>query len=125
MNNIYSFLGLARKAGKLISGSENCEKAVRNGTARLVVLTEDASGNTRKRFDDLCISREVVLRVFGMKKDLGHAIGKGDTAVVCITGNGFSDKIIEMLDSLVSENGGETYGKYGKQSSHIPTGERT
>ena len=43
----YSFLGLAAKAGKLISGDETCERALKAGKVHLVIVSEDASGNTR------------------------------------------------------------------------------
>lgn len=111
MTDIYSFLGLARKAGRLISGTENCEKAIRSNKAKLVILAEDASANTKKKFFDMCSYRKVCLKIFGQKAHIGYAIGKDVTAVVCIKDSGFAGKIIKMLDNLVSESGGETYGK--------------
>lgn len=40
-------IGLAMKAGKIASGDFSVEKAVRSGTAKLVMLDESASENTK------------------------------------------------------------------------------
>ena len=42
-----SLLGLAMKAGKVVSGEFATEKAVKGKTAFLVLIAEDASENTR------------------------------------------------------------------------------
>lgn len=45
-------IGLAMKAGKIASGDFSVEKAVRSGTAKLVMLDESASENTKKQWRD-------------------------------------------------------------------------
>ena len=45
-----SLIGLAAKAGKVVSGEFATEKAVKGRTAYLVLIAEDASENTRKKF---------------------------------------------------------------------------
>jgi len=47
-NRALSRLGLAMRAGKLVTGDEAVMKAVRSGEAKLVVLARDASENTGK-----------------------------------------------------------------------------
>ena len=48
-------LGLAQRAGKLISGEELVIKAVQSGQARLVFLANDAgSSNVTKKTTDKC-----------------------------------------------------------------------
>ncbi len=73
---IYSFLGLATKAGKLISGDETCERAMNAGKAYLVIVSDDASDNTKKKFRDMCSYRELKIRTFGEKELLGKFTGK-------------------------------------------------
>lgn len=43
-----SLLGLAQKAGKIVSGELAVEKAVRSGKAKLIVVAADGSDNTKK-----------------------------------------------------------------------------
>ncbi len=67
LNNIYSFLGLAMKAGKLLSGESSCERAIRSRIVYLVIVADDASQNTKKKFTDMCSYRGVEIKFFGKK----------------------------------------------------------
>ena len=49
-----SLLGLAAKAGRVVSGEFATEKAVKAGKARLVLVAGDASDNSKKKFSDMC-----------------------------------------------------------------------
>jgi ribosomal protein L7Ae-like RNA K-turn-binding protein len=99
IDRIYSFLGLAAKAGKLLSGDETCERAIKAGKAQLVLVSGDASGNTLKKFTDMCNFRGIQLKLFGEKEKIGRYIGKDIRSVVVITEIGFAKRLIEMIDS--------------------------
>jgi len=43
-------LSLCQKSGKLVSGEESCEKAIRANLARVIIVAENASENTKKKF---------------------------------------------------------------------------
>ena len=47
-------IGLSMKAGKIAGGEFAAEKAVKQGKAYLLVLAEDASANTEKKFRNMC-----------------------------------------------------------------------
>ena len=47
-------IGLAQKAGKIVSGEFATEKAVKTGKAALVIVAGDASENTKKMFTNMC-----------------------------------------------------------------------
>ena len=53
VNKVYSMLGLAMKAGKVASGEFATDKSVKSGKAWLVIVSEDASDNTRKMFSNM------------------------------------------------------------------------
>ena len=53
-NKVLSYLGLATRAGRVVSGEFCVEKSVRQRRARLVLVSEDASENSRKNFRNLC-----------------------------------------------------------------------
>ena len=85
-------IGLAMKAGKIASGDFSVEKAVRSGTAKLVMLAESASENTKKQWRDACSSRNIpLIRLRAM----GSAIGKPARMVAAVTDEGFSAMIIK------------------------------
>ena len=73
------------KAGKVESGGFCTEKAVKSGSARLVIISSGASENTRKKFADMCEYRKIPWYVFGEKEELGHAMGKEFRATLAIT----------------------------------------
>ena len=51
-NRALSMLSIAAKAGKVQSGGFLTEKAIQEGVAYFVIMAEDASGNTQKKFMD-------------------------------------------------------------------------
>ena len=106
VDRIYSFLGLATKAGKEISGEETCERALKSGKVYLVIVSADASDNTKKKFRDMCSYRSVPIRFFGTKDMLGKFSGKSTRTVVAVTDKGFAGRLQEMIDSYGIEHGG-------------------
>lgn len=110
VNKIYSFLGLATKAGKTVSGEDTCERAVKSGKAKLVIVAVDASDNTKKKFSDICAYRGIDIRYFGNKDLLGKYTGKDKRAVVAVAEEGFAKKLKEMIDEYNLENGGGQVG---------------
>lgn len=94
-----SILGLAAKAGKVISGGMMTEKMIQNGRAVLVLAASDASENTKKKFTDLCRNYAVPLFFPEAREVLGHAVGKDFRASLAVTDQGFADAIIKELKS--------------------------
>ena len=58
-NKVLSLLGLATKAGKVASGEFSTEKSVKTGKGFLVLVADDASQNTKKKFQNMCDFYEV------------------------------------------------------------------
>ncbi len=100
INKVYSMLGLAEKAGCMVSGEFSTEKAVKGGKAHLVILASDASGNTRKHFSDMCAYRNIRLCIYGDKEKLGHAVGKGMRSSLAVTDRGLADSIRKRIEEL-------------------------
>lgn len=107
-DKVYFFLGLATKARKLVSGEETCERAIKGSGVSLVVVADDASQNTKKKFKDACIFRNIEFRIFGKKELIGKFTGKNIRSVVAILDKGFSKRLTELIDSSVNDGcGGE------------------
>ena len=96
-----SMLGLAARAGRIVSGEFTVEKEVKSGRAYLVLIAEDASENTRKKFQNLCEFYEVPMRLWYDRERLGHFIGKDFRASVAILDEGFADNILKHLNSQI------------------------
>ena len=93
-----SYIGLATKAGKLVSGEFMTEKAVKEGSAALVIVAQDASDNTKKMFTNMCSFYNVPIVIMQEKEILGHAMGKQFRASLAITDPGFADAIKKQLE---------------------------
>lgn len=97
-NKALSMLSIATKAGKVVSGGFMVENAIQQGTAYLVIIAEDASGNTRKKFIDKCTYYDVPYRICADGESLGKTIGKQDRKVVAVTNEGLAVSVLNKLD---------------------------
>lgn len=94
-----SLISLATKAGKTASGEFCTEKEVKTGMAELVIVAEDASDNTKKKFKNMCDFYEVPIYFYGDKDTLGHAMGKEFRATLAVTDAGFAKGIVKHLET--------------------------
>lgn len=101
---ILSLIGLAMKAGKVKSGEFATEKAVKTGLAHVVIVSESASDNTKKKFGNMCLYYEVPIYYFGSKEDLGGAIGKEFRASLAVVDENFAKAIIKEMGSPIGKN---------------------
>ncbi len=102
---ILALLGIAKKAGKVASGEYMTETAVKERTALLVLVSADASANTKKKFYDKCTYRSIPIYLFGGKEELGHAIGKEMCASLAILDSGLAEALVKQIRL----NGGSEY----------------
>lgn len=99
MNKIYSLLGLAARSRNVVSGEIATEKAVKTGSAILVIVSKDASDNTIKMFRNMCNFYNVPFFQYGTKEELGHAMGKEMRSSLAVTDNGFAQSIKKHLEA--------------------------
>ena len=95
---VLNLISLAMKAGKTVSGEFSTEKAVKSGKARLVVVSEEASDNTRKMFTNQCTYYRVPICFFGRKDELGHSMGKEFRASIAIMDEGFASALVKQMN---------------------------
>ncbi len=96
-----SMISLAQKAGKTASGELACEAAVRSGEAKVVILSQDASATTEKKFSNRCFYYHVPLvRIEATKEEIGRAIGKGFRSVLAVCEAGLADHIISLTENI-------------------------
>ena len=97
-NKTMGLIGLATKAGKTAGGEFLTEREVKSGRAALVIVAEDASENTKKKFYDMCRYYQVPIYTIGSKEELGRAIGKEYRASLALTDENFSRAIINKIE---------------------------
>ena len=62
---LLSLIGLATRARKVVSGEFSTEKSVKSGRSRMVIVSEEASDNTKKMFTNMCAHYKVPIYLFG------------------------------------------------------------
>ena len=97
---VYNILGLAQKAGKILSG-QNTLLSSNLKSYNLLLIAEDASCSIKDRFKLIANKNELKYYVFGTKLNLGLAIGKSPRTVLAIKDKNLTRKILEIM-------GGET-----------------
>ena len=102
-------LGLCRKAGKLVWGTDNICTALREsrGSKRplLVLEAEDTSANTHKKLSDKCSFYKVEhIVIKHSAAELGGALGCSNVcAAAAVTDAGFCEAINKMIAESVND----------------------
>ena len=98
MNKAVGLIGLAKKAGRVVTGESGVKDAVRFNKACLVIIAGDASANTTKSITDSCKYYGVSYYIMATKDILGHAVGNSYNAAICITDVGFAKGIAKEIN---------------------------
>ena len=98
-----SLIGLAMKAGKAAGGEYAAETTIRQGKASLVILSEDASDNTVRKFSGMAASHKVPAVRYLSKTGLGQCIGKGERSCLVITEEALAEKIAQQIQAEQKE----------------------
>lgn len=107
-DRLLSFLGICRRAKKLVIGAEITAQSVEEGKSLLVLYASDASKNSLKRVLAAAEQNGVTAACVSRSKDeLSAALGRL-CAVMSIEDKGFADKLSQMI---LSEQRGEFYDK--------------
>ena len=101
-------IGLAKKAGKIISGTNQVMCGIRAKQASYILFASDISENTRQRLVNCCSHYEMEYADSGLSMDeLSHFVGKKSYASsVAVTDQNFTAAIKKILKDAdaVSEN---------------------
>ena len=90
-------IALAYKAGKLLSGEVQVLEGVRSGNVCLMVVSEDASVNAKKRFTDKCRYYGVEWIECGLKRETASMIRKEELSAIAFTDEGFKQLFLKKL----------------------------
>ncbi len=89
----FRMLGLAARMRGITFGEGAVKDAIRSGKAELVIVAEDASGNTKKKFKNSCEFYEVSLLEFGEKLTLGKYTGREFAVVLAVLNKGIAEEL--------------------------------
>ncbi|MDY0277456.1 MAG: ribosomal L7Ae/L30e/S12e/Gadd45 family protein [Acholeplasma sp.] len=89
-------IGLANRARKIVTGTEQTIKNVKNGKVKLVIIALDAAINTQKLVNDKCKTYNVEVLSIESSKILSDAIGKNNIMVIGVVDDGFRRLILNQ-----------------------------
>ena len=92
-----NLLGLAQRAGRIISGEELVVKAIQDKKAKLVFLSNDAAPNLTKKTTDKSHYYKVEVSTVFSTLELSTAVGKA-RKVLAITDAGFTKKMRSLME---------------------------
>jgi ribosomal protein L7Ae-like RNA K-turn-binding protein len=93
---ILGVLGLANRGGNILFG-ESIFYSLPKGKVKLVILASDASANTTKKVMDKTTYYVTEVATFATKAELGHALGKGEIAVLGVMDVHLAKKLKTLL----------------------------
>jgi len=99
-DRLLGMLGMAVRAGKVNFGVFMTEKALDDGSARLVIAAEDTGASNRRKIEAKCAQRGVDLIFYSDKESLSQAIGKKDVPVVAVCDEGFGKAIVKIYGGV-------------------------
>ena len=110
MERILSLLGFAKKAGKLVTGSNAVLRSILYGDAYLVIVTNDAGKSVKDKFKRLCEENDVKFFVFGEEGLFEQATGEKNKVIYSVCEAGFSNKLVQLIEGFKKNNGGAVIG---------------
>ena len=99
-DKVLSLISLATKAGRCASGEFMTEGRARSGRASLVVVAEDVSDNTKKKFRNMCEFYEVPVYFLADKEELGKFCGKEFRASLAVQDENFAKAMLKELEKM-------------------------
>ena len=99
---IASYLGFARKAGKVMSGVNTCTFGIGTGKIELVILAEDISDNSKKKIMKELRRGQVPYITHGTVQELSQTIGQSGRSVIGICDKGFAEVILKESKEVES-----------------------
>lgn len=96
-NSALGILGLARRAGAVVHGTEAARRVLRDGSARLLLIACDASEVQRQKLLRLLSHRDVPWVEAGTRQELGQAIGSAPVTAIAVVADSFAKQMCGQL----------------------------
>lgn len=91
---ILSYIGMARRAGKIVSGESQVEAMLKKNKGLLLILAGDAPGVQRK-YEQWAGDLKIPIIIIGTKQELGIALGLSPRSVILVMDDGFAKAILK------------------------------
>ena len=100
MDKVLGMIGLAKRAGKIASGEFMCDKAIKSGQSRLIIIASDISENSKKALCDACKYYGVEYIQYATSEELGKFSGSEKRVVVSVNDDNFKNAILSKIERI-------------------------
>ncbi len=97
---IQNLLGMAQRARKVVSGAFAVEQAIKDGTAKLLLLAGDAEAKSVNAYKELAEKNRIPCVTVLHKDSMGECMGKEYRAVAALLDDGFSKSLRKLLGNI-------------------------
>ena len=104
MDKFFNFLGLAKRAGNIVEGYSRCDEQRNKKDFFLIIISNDASNSTRKKFKNHCIAKNIELIEDFSKEQLGSPIGREEVKVLAVLDKNMAQKLIALYQNEEGRN---------------------
>jgi ribosomal protein L7Ae-like RNA K-turn-binding protein len=97
---VATMIGFAKRSGNLANGFTAVTINIKKRKAKLVMLSEDLSADSRRKITNLCQSTNTPIYTHGTRDEIGRAIGREESTVIAILDKKFAKIVEEQLDDI-------------------------
>ena len=94
---ICNLLGLAQRAGRIVSGGFAVEKAIKEKKVKLLIVAADASDKSKEKYNKLAATNGIDIAEILSQEELAGALGKNVRSIAALTDAGFADSLRRMI----------------------------
>lgn len=95
---VLSYMGLAARARKITWGYNTTIFNIERGTAKLVILAEELSENSKKKIISKAKANNIPYIVHGDSDEMSHITGQTGKSIFCILDTNFKKAILNEID---------------------------
>ena len=100
MDKILSLLGFAKRAGKIIAGSNAVQRSLLLGKSYLIIIAEDAGLSIKSKMMRLCNENSVSYLVYGNSEILSKALGEVNKVIFSVEDENFAKSILDKNEEM-------------------------
>ena len=97
---VLDLLGLAARAGGILTGIDSVRRAAREDGVYRVILAEDAAPGQQGKLTPLLEARQVPFHTLFTRDELGGATGRSPVSAIGITDRNFARRTGELVGTL-------------------------
>ncbi len=99
-DKFFRMLGMAARMRGVVFGEGAVKDCIKRGEAKLVVLADDASDNTKKKFRNSCEFYSSKMVECSDRFTLGNATGREMAVVLAVTNQGIAEELQRCLGDI-------------------------